>query len=243
MSLIEHLEELRTRLFISLGAWVVGAMLAFFFRFRLLEWLRQPLPPGIGVNAFGLFEPFLVSMQVSAFFGLVLAAPVIGGQVWGFIAPALYPEERRWAVPFVFFTALAFLCGVLFARYVVLPFAMPVLLGFLGEEANVLLSIGDYIAKLITYMMVFGIVFEMPIVAFLLARLGMVQASTMVSVRRYAIVVCCIAAAIISTAGDPLNFAFVAVPLIVLYEVSIIVVRLSQRRSLEAMPPVDGSAS
>jgi sec-independent protein translocase protein TatC len=235
MTLIEHLSELRTRLFIGLVSWIVAAGVAFAFRFDLLNWLRDPLPPDFTLNAFGVLEPFLVSMNISAFFGLVLAAPMIGTQVWLFIAPALYQEEKRWAVPFVFFTAAAFALGVIFARYVVLPLALPILLGFLGTEANVLLSIGDYISKLILYMAVFGILFEMPVLAFLLARLGFINAPIMREYRRYAIVIGCVAAAVVTPTGDPFNFALVALPLVVLYELSILVVRASQRRAVDQL--------
>lgn len=230
MTLIEHFEELRTRLFIALGAWVVAAGLGFYFRFELLEWLKEPLPSYLTLNAFGLLEPFIVSMQIAAFAGVVLAAPVIFGQVWGFIAPGLYPEERRWSVPFVLFTVVAFSSGVIFARYVVLPFSLPIILGFLGNEANVLLSIGDYISKLIMYMAVFGLIFEMPVLGFLFARLGFIYAQTLRQYRRHAMIGGAVAAAAITPTADPFNFALVALPLVVLYEVSILVVQLSQRK-------------
>jgi sec-independent protein translocase protein TatC len=125
--------------------------------------------------------------------------------------------------------------GVIFARYVVLPLALPILLGFLGTEANVLLSIGDYISKLILYMAVFGILFEMPVLAFLLARLGFINAPIMREYRRYAIVIGCVAAAVVTPTGDPFNFALVALPLVVLYELSILVVRASQRRAVDQL--------
>ena len=230
MTLIEHFEELRTRLFIAITSWVVAASVAFYFQDRLLDWLKAPLPGNLTLNAFQLLEPFLVSMQIAAFFGLVLAAPVIVGQVWGFIAPGLYPDERRWAVPFVLFTALAFAGGVLFSYYVVLPFALPIILGFLSGEIDLILSIGDYISKIILYMAVFGFIFEMPVISFLLARLGMLYAPMLRQYRRYAIVGGCILAAVITPTADPFNFALVAVPLVILYEVSIFVVRLSQRK-------------
>lgn len=230
MTLIEHFEELRNRLFIALGSWVVAAGIAFFFRFELLEWLKEPLPDNLTLNAFGLLEPFMVSMQIASFFGLVLAAPIIGGQVWGFIAPGLYAEERRWAVPFIFLTAVAFACGVLFGRYAVLPFSIPIILGFLGNEISVLPSIGDYIAKLILIMAVFGVIFEMPVLGFLFARIGLITAKLLVQYRRYSIVAGLVLAAVITPTADPFNFALVAVPLVVLYEITIIVVRLSQRR-------------
>jgi sec-independent protein translocase protein TatC len=234
LTLIEHFEELRTRLFIALGAWVVGSGVAFAFRHTILEWLQRPLPENLTLTAFRILEPFLVSMQISAFFGFVLAAPVIVGQVWGFIAPGLYPEERRWAVPFVLFTALAFASGVLFSYYVVLPFALPIIVGFLSGEVTLLPSIGDYISKILLYMAVFGIIFELPVLAFLLARLGVLYAPLLVTYRRYAVVVGLVLAALITPTADPFNFALVALPLVILYEVSILVVRLAQRKVARA---------
>ena len=230
MTLIDHFAELRTRLFIALGAWVVGAGVAFYFRTALLSWMRAPLPDNIKLTAFSILEPFTVYMQVSAFFGLAIDAPVIVGQIWGFIAPGLYPEERRWAVPFVLMTALAFSAGILFAYYVVLPLALPIIVGFLMGEVQLLPGIGDYISKILLYMAVFGIIFEMPIVSFLLARLGIIQAAMLRQYRRYAVVIGCILAAVITPTADPFNFALVAIPLLLLYELSIIVVRFSQRR-------------
>jgi sec-independent protein translocase protein TatC len=233
MTLIDHFDELRTRLFIALGAWVVGAGLAFAFRDRLLEWLKEPLPANLTLAAFGVMEPFVVSMQLSSFFGLVLAAPVVVGQVWGFVAPGLYPEERRWAVPFIFLTAVAFGGGVLFGRYVVLPFSLPIIVGFLGGEISVLPSVGDYVSKVVLIMAVFGLIFEMPVVGFLLARLGLIRARQLASHRSWAIVGGLALAAIITPTADPFNFALVAVPLVVLYEVTIMVVRVSQRKEVD----------
>lgn len=230
MTLIDHFAELRTRLFIALGAWVVGAGVAFTFREALLDWLQAPLPEGIVLTAFGILEPFTVSMQIAAFFGLVLAAPVIVGQIWGFVAPGLYPEERRWAVPFVLLTALAFVSGILFSYYAILPFALPVIVGFLIEGVQLLPAIGDYISKILLYMAVFGLIFEMPVISFLLARLGLIRAPMLQQYRRYAIIVGFVLAAIITPTADPINLLLVALPLVLLYEVSIIVVRVSQRR-------------
>lgn len=231
MTLIEHFEELRTRLFIALGTWLVASGVAFAFRARLLAWLTEPLDglERISVTSLQLLEPFLVTMQVSAFGGLVAASPIVIGQVWGFIAPGLYPEERRWAVPFVLFGVLAFVGGTVFARYVVLPLALPIIVGFLpGVDA--LVQIGDYVSKVIAYMVAFGLLFTMPVAGFLLARLGLVRAPFLVVQRRWAVVIGLVLAAAITPTADPINFALVALPLVILYEVTIVVVRLSQRK-------------
>jgi len=230
MTLIDHFAELRTRLFISLGAWVVAAGVAFAVRFQLLDWLKAPLPDAMTLNYFSILEPFVASMQIASFFGLVLAAPVIVSQIWAFLAPGLYPEERRYAVPFILFTALAFAAGVAFAYWVVLPLTIPILLSFLGGEAQGLLSIGRYISALLLLMGVFGLMFEMPVLGYLLARIGILRARVMTQYRRWSIVGGLVLAAVITPTADPFNFALVAVPLVVLYELTIVIVRLSQRK-------------
>lgn len=230
MTLLDHFAELRTRLFIALGAWIVAAGICFAFRFRLLDWLKAPLPDAMTLNFFSILEPFVTSMQIASFFGIVLASPVLVGQLWGFLAPGLYPEERRYGGPFILLSAGAFAAGVAFAYFVVLPMTLPILLGFLGEQAQGVLSIGRYIGNLLMLMGVFGLMFEMPVLAYLLARLGILYADVMVRTRRWAIVIGMVAAALISPTGDPFNFALVAMPLVILYEVSIVVVRASQRK-------------
>ncbi len=231
MTLIDHIAELRTRLFISLIAWVAGAAISFSYQGELLTWLMAPLPKDLVANltAFKLLEPFIASMQIAAFFGLVISSPIIFGQIWGFVSPGLHKEERSWAVPFVLLTFLAFAGGVLFAYYIVLPLAIPIILSFM-TGITLQLGIGDYITKVILYMAVFGIIFEMPVVGFLFARLGILYSKLLSKFRRYSIVVGMVLAAVITPTADPFNFALVAIPLVVLYEITIIVVRLSQRR-------------
>ena len=230
MTLIDHFSELRTRLFVALGAWIVAAGVTFAFRFRVLEWLQNPLPESMPLAYFSILEPFVASMQIASFFGLVLASPIVVSQIWAFIAPGLYPEERRYAVPFILFTALAFAAGVAFAYFVVLPITLPILLGFLGTQAQGLLSIGRYIGSLLVLMGVFGAMFEMPVLGYLLARIGLLRAAPMVRHRRWAIVIGLTFAALVTPTADPFNFALVAVPIVILYEATVIVVRLSQRK-------------
>lgn len=229
MTLLDHFDELRKRLFIALVAWVVASSVMFVFRFTVLDWLSAPLPDGMNLTYFSLLEPFVTSMQIASFFGLVLASPLLLGQVWGFIAPGLYQEERRYAVPFILLTVLAFATGVGFAYYVVLPAMVPVLLAFLGDAAQGMLSIGRYIGNVLTLLSVFGLMFELPVLAFLLARLGIIQAPMLRRTRRYAIVGLLIAAAGLSPTADPFNFLLIAIPLVLLYELAILVVAAAAR--------------
>lgn len=242
MTLLDHLDELRKRLFIAAGAWVLGAGVMFGFRFTVLDWLQGPLPDGMRLTYFSLLEPFATSMQIAAFFGLVLVSPVLVGQIWGFLAPGLYPEERRYAVPFIFLTVLAFSLGVTFAYYVVLPITVPILLAFLGDAAQGFLSIGRYISNVLTLLAVFGVMFELPVLAFLLARLGILHAAVLRRTRRIAIVVLLVGAAAMSPSGDPFSFALVAIPLLLLYEISIWVVSIAERKPDESAIAADSSA-
>ena len=230
MTLLEHLAELRTRLFIALGAWIVGASAMFSMRFWLLDWLKEPLPAGLTLHTFHVMEPLTVSIYISAFFGVVLASPVIGGQIWGFVAPGLYPSERKWAIPFILLTASAFILGVLFARYVALPFSLPIITGFLGDEATMLLSTASFISTMLMFIAVFGLIFEMPVLAFLLGKLNVLQWQTLARFRRHSIVGAVVLAAAITPTVDPVNLGLVAVPLIILYEISIWVMRAAQTR-------------
>jgi sec-independent protein translocase protein TatC len=230
MTLFDHLEEFRNRVFIAVAAWVLASGVMFAFRFEILDWLQRPLPDAMTLTYFTILEPFVASMQIATFFGLVVASPVLVAQVWGFIAPGLYPEERRYAVPFILMTALSFAAGVAFSYYVVLPTTIPILLSFLGDAAQGLLSIGRYIGNVLMLLAVFGVMFELPVLAFLLARLGLVRYELLQRTRRHALVILLVLAAAMSPSGDPFNFALVAITLVVLYELSIVVVRVSQRR-------------
>lgn len=243
MTLFDHLDELRTRLFVALAAWVVAAGVMFAFRFDVLRWLQRPLPDGMTLTYFSLLEPFTSSMQIASFFGLVVASPVVIAQVWAFLAPGLYPEERRFGIPFILLTALAFAAGVAFSYFLVLPVTIPVLLAFLGDEAQGFLSIGRYIGNVLMLMAVFGVMFELPVLGFLLARLGVVRAATLRRSRKVALVVLLVAAAGLSPTGDPFNFALVALPLVVLYEVSVWVVGLAERRDRRAPDGADPEES
>lgn len=228
MTLWEHLEELRRRIFIALAGWLVTASIAFGFRFTILEWLKQPLPDTFDLQFFTVFEPFIVAMNIAAFGGLVLAAPIIGWQAWAFIAPALYDKEKGYAIPFIVGTACAFIIGVAFGRYVALPFALPMLLSILGDQVQAMLSIKSYTGTLLMYMGVFGVLFEMPVLSFLLARLGFLKHAFLRKYRRHSIIITVIVAALVTPTADPFNLALVGIPLLLLYEVSIFVVRLAE---------------
>ena len=230
MTLFDHHEELRWRILVAVVAWLIAAGVVFWFRDSVLNFLRAPLPGDIKLSFLNISEPFTAAVQIAGFFGLVLAAPVLLSQIWGFIAPGLYKDEKRWAIPFVLLATLAFAGGVAFSYYVLLPMSLPILIGFLGTQAQPVLTIGKYISDILGLMAILGLVFEMPVLGFLLAKIGLLRSTMLTGIRRYAIVASIILAALITPTGDPFTLALVGVPLILLYELTIVVVRLSQRR-------------
>lgn len=234
--LVEHLEELRSRILWSLLTWVVGTGVAWSFRVQLLEWLKRPLDLAaqqnhIQVNliVLDITEPFLVSLKVAAFGGLVLALPFIVYQVWAFIAPGLYEHEKRLAVPFLLGAGFSFALGALFAYYGFLPFAIPFLLGFLGEVITPQISIGRYIGQVLMMMGVMGLVFEMPVVSYLLARLGILSSTFLARNWRIAVVLLLTLAALITPTVDVVSLAIVTGPLLVIYWISVLVARVAER--------------
>ena len=235
--LVEHLEELRARILWSLLAGAVGTGVAWTFRVQPLEWLKRPLDlaakaHGILVNliVLDITEPFLVSLKVAAFGGLVLALPFIVYQVWAFIAPGLYEHEKRLAVPFLLGAGFSFALGALFAYYAFLPFAVPFLLGFLGDVVTPQISIGRYMGQILMMLTVMGVVFEMPVVSYLLARLGILTSAFLARNWRIAVVLLLTLAAVITPTVDVVSLFIVSGPLLVLYWVSVLVARLAERQ-------------
>lgn len=236
--LMEHLEELRSRLIRAIVAWALGVALAWNFAQDILKILERPLlpyaerfnkNPGELLVYQTITEPFTTVLSIAAFGGLILALPFIAYQIWAFIAPGLYNHERRLAGPFLLGVGFSFAVGAAFAYYVILPFAVPFLMGFLGEAASPVLSIGRYIGQVLTFMGVMGLMFEMPIVSYLLSRLGMLTSAFLAQNWRIAIVVMLAVAAIITPTVDVINLSIVAGPLFVLYWISVGTARWGER--------------
>ena len=239
--LVEHLEELRARIIRALLAWLVGTGIAWTFRVQLLEILKYPLDVATKVRGIEadlyqqtITEGFIVSLKIAAFGGLILAMPFIVYQVWAFIAPGLYPHERRLAIPFILGAGFSFAIGVVFSYYVLLPFAVPFLLGFLGDQVVPLLTIDKYMSQVLMYMTVVGLMFELPVLSYLFTKLGLLNWQFLAKNRRIAIIVIVTLAAVITPTADPFNLALLSVPLLLLYEVSIWVSRVAGRGTSRA---------
>jgi sec-independent protein translocase protein TatC len=230
MSLTGHLEELRTRLLRALIAVGVGCLAAYAFSEQIVVFLQRPLKevaPDVSLNYFSLMEPFLTHLKAAFFVGLVLALPVIFYQLYRFIAPGLLPRERRYVVPFVVFGSLFFVAGATLAFLGVLPFAVQFFLHF-DPTLVATLNVGKFLGFCIRLMIAFGIVFQLPLLVFVLARLGIVRHQTLARNRRYALLVAFVFGAVL-TPPDPVTQTLMAGPLILMYELSIWVARVFYR--------------
>jgi len=221
-----HLVELRKRLFISVLSVVAMFIACFSFWKPLLAAMTAPLskvlPAGSNIIFTQVQEPFFTAMQVAFFAGLILALPVIFWQLWLFVAPGLYDNEKKHVIPFVVSATFMFLVGAAFCYYVVIPIGFEFLVTFGGQLFTALPSIGEYVGFFTKLLIAFGLAFELPVITFFLAKLGLVDDKMLKNSFRYAIVVIFIFAAIM-TPPDILSQFLMAVPLIGLYGLSIFI--------------------
>jgi sec-independent protein translocase protein TatC len=230
-TLVEHLEELRVRIFVSLGALAVGFAIAFVFRGNLLHWLNAPLPPkNRHPITLSVAEPFLTSMKVSMLAGLALAFPVVIWQLWSFLAPAVEPHAERTVLLFVLLATGLLVAGVAFGYWVVLPKAVHFLTNFDDQYYNTQIRARDYYGFVMTVLLAVGIVFELPIFILALVRLGVLSTSTLRRNRRLGYFIVAVVAVLLPGV-DPVTTTFEMIPLIVLYEGSIWLSVLVERRS------------
>ena len=222
-----HIAELRNRLFKIVISYGVAFLIVFMNWQLVYAWMKKPLESAFDKAMIftSLAEPFITALKISLYAGFVLALPFIMWQVWKFIAPALYENEKKMAVPFVFWGTIMFLTGVGFAYYIVFPFGANVLINFGGIQFEAMLKMSEYIGFFAKFMFGFGIAFELPVFAYFLAKLDLITDKTLIGGFRYAIVIIFIASAIL-TPPDPATQFLMAIPLIVLYGVSILIVKM-----------------
>ena len=235
MPFLDHLEELRWRLLWSLGALVVGVVIAFFlvFKYDVISVLARPiaafLPDGRLVYTHPM-DPFSIAMKASFAIGTILALPVILYQLWRFLAPALYQHEKRLAIPIVVGAALLFLGGVSLAYFVVLPLTLTFLATFQAASLQPMITARDYFGFAISMSLTFGVVFELPIAVLALSALGVVNARMLGRWRRHAVIFCIVGAAFVTPGSDVISLTALAVPVYFLYELSIVLARMVDRR-------------
>lgn len=225
LSLVEHLDELRHRLIVCAAAFAVALALCFWQSHLLLEIASGPLPSAHKkLTTFGVTEPFTTTLTVAAYGAIVLSLPVLLYQAYAFVLPAFSDAERRIVLPLVLLAPLLFLAGVAFAYFAVMPAAVKFLLGFNESQFNVQVRARDYYSFFSTTMLACGIVFQLPLAILSVTRLGIVSVAQLSANRRYAYLLISIIAAALPGV-DPISMLIEMVPLLALYELSILLAR------------------
>jgi sec-independent protein translocase protein TatC len=237
MSFLEHLDELRRRIIVSVGAVFVGFLVALIFIERIFGFIMRPLqavlPHGGKLIYTEPAEAFLLYMKIAALVGLFLAMPIVLYQIWMFVAPGLYAHEKRFAIPFVVFASVFFLGGALFSHYVVFPWAWRFFAQFSTDYMEFTPKIASTFSLYVRMMLAMALVFEMPTVVLFLARVGLVTPRLLIRNTKYAVLVIFVIAAVLTPGPDVVSQLLMAAPMIVLYALSIVIAWIFQRRSSE----------
>jgi len=230
LPLTAHLQELRKRLIFSFIAIGIGFVICYAFADTLFEILAKPLlkimPAGGSLIFTSVAEAFFTYMKIGFIAGIILASPFILYQIWAFIAPGLYRHEKGYIVPFVLGGSLFFILGVFFGYFVAIPVGFRFLLGYATDFIKPMPSMKEYLTFTIKFLLAFGLVFEFPVVLVLLARIGIVDSKMLAKQRRYAILLVFILAAVVTPSPDLLTQVLTALPLIGLYELSILLSKI-----------------
>ena len=242
MPLTEHLRELRTRLIRSIIAFLLAAGVSFYFARQVFEILKYPVVksyPEVELITLSPTEPLFILIKIALTVGLILASPVILFELWRFVEPALYPNEKKLFLPLLLSSVFLFVLGGFFGYFVVLPMALKFLLGlgFSQLAATPYLSVNLYISFVLKMLIAFGIAFEMPIFLYMLQRAGVVTEEQLKKFRRYFIVVAFLVGALI--APDVATQVLMAIPLLVLYEISILLGRVARRGRKKSIEKVE----
>jgi sec-independent protein translocase protein TatC len=224
LTLVEHLSELRTRVVISIFAFVVALGLCFWQNHLLLKIVNAPLGHRTPITL-GVVEPFTTTLTVSAYFAILIALPVVLYEAYAFILPAFSPQEKRVALPLLLMVPFLFIAGAVFAYFVVIPAALSFLLHFNSDEFNTQIRARDYYGFILLTMISAGVVFQMPIGILGMVRMGVTTPEKLRRNRRYAYLGCAVVAAVLPGV-DPVSMLIEMVPLVLLYELSILLTRV-----------------
>lgn len=233
MGFLDHLEELRMRIFRASLAIIFFSLIATYFAdFLVKDVLLAPLlAVGLKAQVLTPYGIMMTYMEVVIVVGIIAAMPVILYQLWKFIAPGLMPNERKYASAIVFFTSICFLSGVAFAYFVIIPTALKFFSTFGTDVFQLNIAINEYISFLLSLILGSGLVFELPMVAYFLTKIGLLTPQLMRKYRRHAIVGILIVAAIATPTPDILTQSLFAAPMILLYEISIFISKFVQKKS------------
>lgn len=230
LTFLEHLEELRRRLLVCLAAVGMASAAGYFFSERAIRFLVGPLKAQTdAVYFFSPTEAFTLKVKVALLLGLAAAAPVILGELWLFVAPALHEKEKKVFLPLVFISSILFFTGVVFCFFIAMPFALKFLVGMQSDFLKPLLSVSEYMGFLFGMMLAFGIAFNMPLLILALVFLGFLDVERLNRYQRHVIVLIFIAAAVLTPGPDVASQMMLAVPLLVLFEISVLGAKLIAR--------------
>ena len=238
MTFLDHLEELRWRLVRAAFGVLIGVAVCGYFSDWLINQVvlrpgKMTTPPLQIINTvpYGQITFYMLVILVG---GVILASPWLIYQMWKFVQPGLYPKERRYISRIVFFTTLCFLSGIAFAYFLMLPYMLQFFATFGTTNIQNLVSVNEYMSFVLQLVLLSGLIFELPMVAYFLARLGILTPAFMKKYRRHAIVVIMIIAAAVTPTTDPVTMTVFAVPMLALYEISIWVAKMAVRKRAEA---------
>ena len=233
MPLLAHLEELKTRLIRVLMVVGIGFGICYFFKDWTFRVITRPLveamPAQSALIFTGLPEAFFIHMKIAFFFSLLLTTPYTLFEIWRFVAPGLYSNEKKLAVPFVCYSTILFVAGVLFGYFIALPPAFTFFVSFSTDFLKPMISFREYLSLTLALLLAFGLCFELPVFMFFLAKLGVVNDKMLSKQRRYAILLIFILAAVLTPSPDVVSQLLMAIPLMVLYEASIVLVKFARK--------------
>jgi sec-independent protein translocase protein TatC len=236
MSFLEHLDELRKRLIFCVYALIGGMVVAFFFVGRIERFIMFPLyqlmGDGTKLQYTAPTEGFMVMMKIGALAGLFVALPFIVLQLWLFIAPGLYANEKRFAVPFVLLGTAFFVIGSAFSHYIAFPYTWKFFLGFENEFLEFRPKLSESFSLWVKMLLGFGVIFQMPTIVFFMARMGMVTAGFLIKHTKYAVLIIFILGAVLSPGTDVVSQALMAGPMLALYGISIGIAWLFAKRKV-----------
>src|SRR3954471_191799 len=225
ITLVEHLDELRTRIVVSISAFAVASALCFWQNGMLLDIANAPLPGDRTPSTFGVAEPFTTTVTITIYAAIVISLPVILYQAYAYVLPALTDRERRGIVPFLVMVPLLFCAGVVFGYFVVLPAATKFLLNFNESQFNIQIRAKDYYSFFTTTLGAMGLIFQLPIGILAVTRLGIVSPRQLAKNRRYTYLIIAVVAMVLP-GTDPISMLLEMAPLIVLFEASLVLARV-----------------
>ena len=240
VSVVDHLDELRTRIVVSACVLAVAVGLCFWQNSLLLEIANSPLPGDREPLTLGVTEPFFTTVKLAFYGGLLLALPVLLYQAYAYLLPALRPSERRVATPLLAMVPVLFAAGVVFSYFVVMPAALKFLLGFNADDFNIQIRASEYYGFFMLTLISVGLVFELPVGILAVTRLGLVTPEQLGSNRRYALLVIAVVAMLLP-GTDPVTMLLTMAPLYALFELSLILARVFGRPAASSDPVPEGA--